>query len=67
VVQGGAVKDDVEKREAPAALAKDEDDDEKKPIREISRVHSNKSEVVDDEASEHTHTGDTPEADKIEA
>lgn len=60
VIQGGAVKDDVEKREAPAvagALAKEEDDDEKKSIREISRVHSNKTEAVDDAATEHTHTG----------
>lgn len=70
VVQGGDAKVDLEKGaigDHDIALTKEEDDDDKKSIREISRGDSNEGEVVqDDTATEHTHTGDTQEADKLE-
>jgi hypothetical protein len=66
--KGDLEKGEIEDPAVTGATPKEEDDtDEKKSIREISRGNPNDDEVVkDDAASELTHTGDTPEADKIE-
>jgi hypothetical protein len=72
-VRSGDAKDDLEKAEHPAvadASANDgndnDDNDEKKSIREISRVHSKKSELAkDDAATERTRTDDISEVVEV--
>src|ERR1700691_1340584 len=70
VVRGGDAKDDPEKGTTEVSAVPGEpaeDDDEKKSIREISRVGSNEGEVVKEEtATERTRTGEPSVADKLE-